>query len=174
MSKYRNIKIHVPTPEISEAVQKKLFEDGCCWVGFNQDDPQYADSQYLHVLSCGRMAKADCKTVFISALEKEVSYQSILDPYYDVKIAWANGEGVQYRIKGADDWFDWELDNGIAISDYEEWRIKPKTKTIKQWERKYHVNGVVYTMIIADKNDDKDVDTWIGDAYEVEYEVPND
>jgi hypothetical protein len=33
LNKTPRIKIHVPTPEISEKVQKKLFEMGCKWMG---------------------------------------------------------------------------------------------------------------------------------------------
>ena len=181
MSKFRNIKVYVPAPEISEAVQKKLFEDGCEWFSSGRvvSDRDYT---YLFVESTGVMTRTSRENshIFAERSNKEVPYQSILDPYYDIKIAWANGEGVQYRIKGADDWFDWELDNGIAISDYEEWRIKPKTKTIKQWEYKKTIfeGEQVYTVVFRNEalamESYRDCRTAITKPTLVEYEVPND
>ena len=38
--KWRNIKVHVPTEEISKKVQEALFKDGCSWIG---DGTQYWD-----------------------------------------------------------------------------------------------------------------------------------
>mgnify|MGYP007126633083 CR=1 FL=1 len=175
MSKYRNIKIHVPTPEISEKVQEKLFEDGCFWDVSNRHEVKSTDSQYLYVTSRGSIECGAYKSTFVDAAEKEVPYQSILDPYYDVKIAWANGEAVQYRFKGDDDWFDWNPKASIHIECGYDWRIKPKTKTIKQWERKCWDGLYVLTVKSLDKTPQwSEQLNWIGDAYEAEYEVPND
>ena len=179
MSKYRNIKIHVPTPEISEKVQEKLFEDGCFWDVSNRHEVKSTDSQYLYVTSRGSIECGAYKSTFVDAAEKEVPYQSILDPYYDVKIAWANGEAVRYRFKGDDDWFDWNPKASIHIGRGEEWRIKPKTKTIKQWEQKYMLNCIKEVLTYQNTDKQKVIDetkghTLIGDIYEAEYEVPND
>lgn len=173
MSKFRNIKVYVPTPEISEAVQKKLFEGGCHWEvsGKVVNRERFP---FLYVDNYGVIRWNQCESGFNFNGDgcKEVPYQSILDPHYDIKIAWANGEEVQYKSGG--EWHDWVSIEALAMGARGEWRVKPRTKTIKQWERKYHVSGVVFTMIIADKNDDKEVDTWIGEAYQAEYEVPSD
>lgn len=174
MSKYRNIKVHVPTPEISGAVQKKLFEDGVKWwsgsVGL-----KYLGKRFLAVDEKGRLsAFYDGEEGFKECQEKEVPYQSILDPLYDVKIAWANGEAVQYRFKGDDGWIDWGHKASIHIGGGEEWRVKPKTKTIKQWERKYLQGDIVMTMVVSDPDDSNNMECWIGEAYEAEYEVSND
>lgn len=95
-----------------------------------------------------------------------------MSSFKEVKLAWANGE----RVQGSDgaEWITWENDYRLDLSVWTRWRVKPKTKTIKQWERKYHVNGSVFTMLIADKEDSKEVDSWIGEAYQAKYEVPND
>ena len=173
MSKFRNIKVYVPTPEISEAVQKVLFEDGCRWE-FNGKGVEGERLPFLYVDKYGDIRWGLCGSVFNGDGRKEVPYQSILDPYYDVKIAWANGEVVQYKtITG--EWVDWARESSISLNISECWRIKPKTKTIKQWERKYGDGLYVCTMKSLDETPHwSEKLNWIGDAYEAEYEVPND
>lgn len=174
MRKYRNIKIHVPTPEISEAVQEKLIEDGCCWgsIGKKVDRTR---TPFLYVDEYGEILWGTCEPDFNGDTRKEVSYKSILDPYYDVKIAWANGETVQYRFKGDDKWGDWNPKASIHIGRGEEWRIKPKTKTIKQWERKHWNGRRVITIVSAKHEPVWDVGfVWLSEPELKEYEVPNE
>lgn len=176
MSKYRNIKVHVPTPEISEAVQEKLFEDGCYWglsIGKKADR---ARTPFLYVDEYGDIRWGLCESDFNSNTRKEVPYQSILDPLYDIKIAWANGEALQYRFKGDDDWIDWNTKASIHIGRGEEWRVKPKTKIIKQWERRYWDGKLANIVMTTDEKPDWSVlgCDWIGEPELKEYEVPND
>lgn len=178
MSKFRSIKIHVPTSEISEAVQEKLILDGCRWE-FNGKGVRGERLPFLYVDKYGDIRWGLCGSVFNGDGRKEVPYQSILDPYYDVKITWANGEVVQRLIQTDDGekWVDWHDSDSLDIHCGYDWRIKPKTKTIKQWERKYYdqKSGLVKTYpakespVFVGKE-------WvlIGDAYEAEYEVPNE
>ena len=173
MSKYRNIKVHVPTPEISEAVQKKLFEDGRFWAEGGAD-LKGATYPYLYVSYEGEMSYGKLKEIFFGAEHYAVHYQSILDPYYDVKIAWAGGEAVQWRSCRVDHWIDWTSKLSLDLGHNMDWRIKPKTKTIKQWERKYLQGDIVMTMVVSGPDDSNNMECWIGEAYEAEYEVPND
>lgn len=179
MSKFRSIKIHVPTSEISEAVQIELAKHGCIRHGY-KGTPSNPDFPYIHVSADGVMiyALSENESVFINSV-REVPYQSILDPNYDIKIAWANGEAIQRKVETDDGvrWVDWHDSNSLDLECGYDWRIKPKTKTIKQWERKYYdqKSGLVKTYpakespVFVGKE-------WvlIGDAYEAEYEVPNE
>lgn len=172
MSKYRNIKVCVPTREINEAVQIVLINNGVKWRS-RLDGVNHLDRNFLVVDEQGFLGFfGDGRESFEKGNEKEVPYRSILDPFYDVKIAWANGEVVQYKARG--EWHDWENMAALVTDIYSEWRVKPKTKTIKQWERKYLQGGLVMTMVVSGPDDSNNMECWIGEAYEAEYEVPND
>lgn len=173
MSKYRNIKIHVPTPEISEKVQEKLIEDGCCWgsIGKKVDRTR---TPFLYADEYGKILWGTCESDFNGDGRKDVPYQSILDPYYDVKIAWANGEVVQYMCWG-DTWYDWEGADQLVLDVHHDWRIKPKAKTIKQWERKHWNGRRVITIVSAKHEPVWDVGfAWLSEPELKEYEVPNE
>lgn len=54
--------------------------------------------------------------------------------YYDVILAWANGEKVQCKYNGklneycAYAWIDYDISNCPSFDTQYEWRIKPKTQ----------------------------------------------
>lgn len=49
-----------------------------------------------------------------------------------IKLAWANGDTVQYRRAPYADWYDWEDHEMLDLSAKEDiWRVKPKP--IKVW-----------------------------------------
>lgn len=172
MSKYRNIKIHVPTPEISKAVQEKLIEDGCCW-DFGGKKVCGTRNPFLYVNEYGDIRWGLCESHFNGDSRKEVSYQSILDPLYDIKIAWANGEVIQFRVNGK--WYDWEGADRLVLDVHHEWRVKPRLKIYKQWERKFWDGKNVNMARSTDENPDWDVGLeWINEPELKEYEVPND
>ena len=50
----------------------------------------------------------------------------------EIKLAWARGEVVQYRVLGGH-WTDWGYDNELYIGQHE-WRIKPKTIRIGNYD----------------------------------------
>lgn len=186
MSKFRDIKVNVPTPEISEKVQNAFFKDGVRWSG-GGNTADFLCSKYLFVDKRGILYKTESGLDFFKGEpETEVPYQSILDPYYDVKIAWANGDAIQRKqLKFTDlgklvlgEWEDFTPIDYLNLNSGEEWRVKPKTKTIKQWERKAfnpYIDMVVVVVTSRDRNHislNNDLPMWIGEAYEAEYEVP--
>lgn len=75
----------------------------------------------------------------------------------EIKMAWASGEVVQYRMLGGH-WTDWEYDNELYIGQHE-WRIKPKTininghnvpKPLRELKRgqKYHVVDMTHMDLV--------------------------
>ena len=98
--------------------------------------------------------------------------------YYDVIVAWANGEKIQARSIYGGDWMS-------CISGYTpafnknnlEWRIKPKTVT-KRYRMALHANGTVAAYDVTNSSIDDPVEyningfvRWLGDIVEVETEV---
>lgn len=172
MNKYRNVKIRVNETN-SGAVQMKLFDDGCKWLLIGKNF--YAlSAQYLFVDMAGIITmSSDDGDYFNKHRYEEITAQQILNTYREVKLAWANGDTVQYKETPCSEWSDWDSRSKILLGWYSEWRVKPKTKTIKQWERKYYANGRVITMTFSCDPGDVDGIDWLGDAYQAEYEVPN-
>lgn len=175
MSKFRNIKVRVESKEQSEAVQKALFNDFCEW----GDGTQVISLQYAkclivdgHGIMTAIIDPTDSR--FNNHISKEVSAQSIIDPYYDVKIAWANGEVVQWVSKLGGGWFDWESDIKIDLNQGQYWRVKPKTKKIKVMMQDWYspISGLTASSEVGVP----DSKGWvkIGEPYEKEFEVPND
>lgn len=180
MSKFRNIKIHVPTPEISEKAQKILFESGCLWNGKIAPIVMLTESKYLFVDSDGAITKEDSdSTYFENHDNKLVSHQEILaEASIVVKKAWANGETIQFNTSGS--WFDWRSGTSLALDAYKDWRIKPKTKTIRQWEYKMlskcgsevHTIQFMHEALAVESH--RDCKSAITAPALKEYEVPND
>lgn len=188
MNKYTEIKVYVPTPEISEAVQRVLIKAGCLWVD-GEAEIRYLDCKYLFVDCKGRITWEENDTVFFKNHRyKEVPYQAISDPYRDVKIAWANGEAIQRKRRMTNylgetilgDWEDYIDKNAIDLKSGGDWRIKPKTKTIKQWEYKKTTlgNSGVCTVVFKNRalamESYRDCSAAITEPVLVEYEVPNE
>lgn len=172
--KYRNIKIRV-NPENSAAVQEALFDDGCEWLSGGKEI-QHEDSLYLFVSQNGILVKEDSDGFYFKEHRyTEVAAQSIIDPNYEVKLAWANGETVQFYNDG---WVDWNNASNLSTDWFEDWRIKLKSKIIKQWERKYWSGSSVEVAtsrnMSALYHGEASNEPWLGEAYEAEYEVPND
>ena len=76
--------------------------------------------------------------------------------YYDVIVAWANGEKIQHRYPNEDKWFDFCFDNehngAVPAFNSKEWRIKPRTIT-----RKYRMalikDSLMHYVVALDVND---------------------
>lgn len=112
--------------------------------------------------------------------------------WYDVIVAWANGEEIQYRLPGAYNWKTYNKHTYISTryessqpdfsdGDYE-WRIKPNTK-IKRYRmalvssKKFDKNTEVIVVDITSYCLDDPAEygitgfiKWIGDTVEVEIE----
>ena len=84
--------------------------------------------------------------------------------YADLIHAWAEGAEIQW--KDGDYWKDIE-DPGFY--EYDEYRIKPKTKTIR-FRNWYHTNGRVYASHSQCEENGPDFVKWLGDWQEVEVE----
>lgn len=50
-----------------------------------------------------------------------------------VKLAWANGETVQYKSLETDGWTDWASESTICVTPKDFWRVKPKPIVIYVW-----------------------------------------
>ena len=103
--------------------------------------------------------------------------------WYDVIVAWANGEKIQYRNEHHNHWSDYSFSFDLLPRfncDGTEWRIKPKMIT-----KKYRMALVKYTAYegctcvdITESSIDDPVEyniqgfiRWVGDVVEVEVEV---
>ena len=80
--KWDNIKVHVSTPEISEAVQKELFKCGYNW-GFDDHKIQYTESKYLFCEDMHIMYVYDAQ-FFREYKYKEVTWQDILGEEHEL------------------------------------------------------------------------------------------
>ena len=113
--------------------------------------------------------------------------------WYDVIVAWASGEKIQYRLPGGYDWKTYNRHTYVSTGyessqpdfsdmDYE-WRIKPKTITKKYrmalvLSKKFDKNIEVIAVDITSSCLDDPAEygiigfiKWIGDIVEVEIEV---
>lgn len=109
---------------------------------------------------------------------EELMEMSADDNIKEVKLAWANGETVQYVCLYKEIWTDWPWDDRLILDSHEEWRVKPKPTVIAQWERKYFRKSdrYVYTMIMESEEDFRDVHAgentyWVTEPELVEYEI---
>ena len=79
--------------------------------------------------------------------------------------AWVDGAVIQF--KGADGvWYDCEM----PVWDDTEFRIKPKTRTVK-FRNWYSTDGKVYGTYCAGECNNPDFVTWLGDWREVKIEL---
>lgn len=109
--------------------------------------------------------------------------------YYDVIVAWASGEKIQYKFHGETLWEDYGhgVENGMIVPAFNDsqirWRIKPKTVT-KRYRmalvlKNLHI--IEYDVISVDVTGSSIDDPaeynvagfvrWVGDIVEVEIEV---
>lgn len=72
MSKYRNVKIAIESPEHSEYVQNKFFEDGCRWSSLGKV-VQLTDNPYLFVNAVGEITYSKYKQTFLEEKAKEIT-----------------------------------------------------------------------------------------------------
>ena len=73
---YRNIKVKVPTPEISRMVQEKLFEQGVRWM--SGKEVKWTASSYLYVSYYGLLTQSNDDLDYSLSSEKQVHYLQIL------------------------------------------------------------------------------------------------
>ncbi len=120
---YSGIKIHVPTPEISELVQQKLFEEGCRWYtggGVKHTCSHYliVDSSYT-IFHCG-----DDREFFLNkSEERQVHYLQVLTGDDSGRL-FKIGDKLYYQLDGVACWvaggslesIDYNLDEMMETS----------------------------------------------------------
>lgn len=99
--------------------------------------------------------------------------------WYDVIVAWASGEKIQYNFENTG-WRDYSLglDRIPGFSDRDtEWRIKPKTIT-KKYRLALFSDGEVVAYDVTNSCLDDPIEyklvgfiRWVGDTVDVEIEV---
>ena len=98
--------------------------------------------------------------------------------YYDVIVAWANGEKIQYNPCNTR-WLDFVFNDQIPGFNNEntEWRVKPETVT-KRYRMALHSDSYVAAYDVTNSSIDDPVEYniqdfvgWLGDIVEVETEV---
>ena len=168
-----NLKIRVSTAEESKEAQELLFALGCKW--FTGLGIKHLDAQFLYVqdnkITMGYDSDAfSCslfKCVTIHQLRQMVADKTtsngLLTPQ-QAKLAWVNGEDVQYSFVG--DWYDIDAKTEIGIFDRKDTvlRIKPRTITLngieipapfepKEGERYWWINPNAKMGYAWDSND---------------------
>lgn len=83
--------------------------------------------------------------------------------------AWADGAEIEFKDTDGD-WSDCAPHNTPYWDADTEYRIKPKTKTVK-FRNWYATNGRVYGTYCAGECNNPDFVTWLGDWQEVEIEL---
>lgn len=63
----------------------------------------------------------------------------------EVKQAWANGYAVQFRNDGSSDWVEWLHECRLNLDYADEWRVKPKSRLVTQYEYRVFKGGVIST-----------------------------
>lgn len=110
---------------------------------------------------------------------KQIKDSKTKHRWYDVIVAWASGEEIQYQIGGSKDWntFCWGIDAVPGFNNEEtEWRIKPRTVTKRYRMALVRDYGVVSVDITNSSLDDpieyniQGFIRWVGDIVEVEIE----
>ena len=91
-------------------------------------------------IPAGHYWRASLKEVnhLISADEMLNTLEEMMDDLKEVKLAWANGETVQYYFNDHVGGKDWGRVRELRLDFAEKWRVKPKTRTHTQWERKFY------------------------------------
>lgn len=102
--------------------------------------------------------------------------------WYDVIVAWASGENIQYKLHSENAWKDYFEDNftDFTLEDVS-WRVKPKTITKKYRMALITICKPQKEIIVVDVTDSSIDDPaeynvvgfirWVGDAVEVEIDV---
>lgn len=176
----KNVKIYVPS-EVSTEVQEALFSMGNKWRDTGKNIIE-EPGEYFLINNHGEMARSYYVSIFDNDHPyKEYSYKYILDMFHlhrDVKLAWANGEPIQRKVYDAvarkKKWIDWKDSKSLDLSRGMDWRVKPKTETIKQWERKFFENGLVRTAVSLNEHEWSRRVNWISEPKQVEYTIEHD
>jgi len=113
---YRNIKVKVPTPEISRMVQEKLFEKGVRWLAFG-NNATFTDSKFLFIDSDGVLTVEDSnQDYFERHYCKQVHYLQILTGDDNGSLYRNQSEDViYYHLNGESYW----CGNSIIVESVE-------------------------------------------------------
>lgn len=105
---FKNIKVHVPTPKISEMVQKKLFEMGLSWS--HGKSPSFLDKEYIFISDEDGLSYGTHLQIFEDSSEKQVHYLQILTE---------NLDGTLFKHGNSDRVYCLVSDYAYWIVDYE-------------------------------------------------------
>ena len=117
---YRNIKIHVPTPEISKLVQEKLFEKGCRW--YSEEGVKHTHYNYLHIGACNLLSWIDSADSFRQQESKQLHYLQVLTGDDSGTLFWYNsGSHVYYQIGRMSYWVNevGQLESAVYDLDHQ-------------------------------------------------------
>lgn len=165
----KNAKIYIPSNSIGTEVQKALFAKGHTWRDGSQHLSRNID--YLFIDEEGYLYRNDEILYFRNSPRTGTPYEDVLGHFLYVKLAWSRGETVQ-RVVQTDEgerWVDWEDSFSLDLNTGIDWRIKPNTKTFKQWERKYLKGDAVHTAISKSENIWEAGRNWITEPKQVVY-----
>lgn len=120
MSKqFKNIKVHVPTPEISGIVQRKLFDMGFRWYDSGKVVNE-KEGSYLYITPEGNITYRRLESIFTEGSEEQVHYLQILTE---------NLDGTLFKCRDSDTVY-------YLVGDYAYW--------VDDWENK--VSSVEYSL----------------------------
>jgi len=76
--------------------------------------------------------------------------------HYDVIVAWAAGEEIEYWSESMEKWFAHTGPDTPAFRNFSDWRIKPKRVKKEGWVNVYPGNFLCYfhSKVHADKSDE--------------------
>ena len=114
---FKNIKVHVPTPKISEMVQKKLFEMGLSWS--HGKSPSFLDKEYIFISDEEGLSYGTYLQTFEDSSEKQVHYLQILTENLEgVLFTYKDDKKVYYLVGYKAYWVN-DYENKISSTDYE-------------------------------------------------------
>ena len=103
---FKNIKVHVPTPKISEMVQEKLFDMGYGWYNYGKVIRE-KERPYLYTTSEGDIRYGWLEHTFTENPEEQVHYLQILTENLDGTLfKHGNSDRVYYFVSDYAYWID--------------------------------------------------------------------
>lgn len=115
---FKNIKVHVPTPKISEMVQEKLFDMGYGWYDYGKVVRE-KERPYLYTTSEGDIGYGWLEHTFTESPEEQVHYLQILTENLEgVLFTYKDDKKVYYLVGYKVYWVN-DYENKISSTDYE-------------------------------------------------------